>query len=77
VVVMFGQRGFFPCELRGTDPGGSSVVADPCEVAAMFLAAVVPQARRCGLLSAQFFSVDGTLIEAWAAMQELRVQGRR
>jgi transposase len=36
------------------------------EVAQKFLAAVVKQARGAGLLSDEHFTVDGTLIEAWA-----------
>jgi transposase len=36
------------------------------EVAAKFLAAVVAEARELGLMSNDHFSVDGTLIEAWA-----------
>ena len=36
------------------------------EVAQKFFAAVVEQARRAGLLSDEHFTVDGTLIEAWA-----------
>ena len=30
------------------------------------------QARRSGLLSNEHFTVDGTLIEAWAAMKSMR-----
>ena len=36
------------------------------EVAQKFLTAVMQQARRSGLLSDEHFTVDGTLIEAWA-----------
>jgi transposase len=36
------------------------------EVAQKFLQAVVKQAREAGLLSDEHFTVDGTLIEAWA-----------
>ena len=36
------------------------------EVAQKFLAAVIQQARQAGLLSDEHFTVDGTLIEAWA-----------
>lgn len=36
------------------------------EVAQKFFAAVVEQARALGLLSDEHFTVDGTLIEAWA-----------
>ena len=37
------------------------------EVAQKFFAAVQRQAERAGLLSDEHFTVDGTLIEAWAA----------
>jgi transposase len=37
------------------------------EVAKAFLAAVLRQARGLGLLSDEHFTVDGTLIEAWAS----------
>ncbi len=42
------------------------------EVARRFLAVVVEQARRRGLLSDDHFSVDGTLIEAWASIKSFR-----
>lgn len=42
------------------------------EVAAQFFDAVVRQARVAGLLSDEHFSVDGTLIEAWASLKSLR-----
>jgi transposase len=42
------------------------------DVAAKFLAAVVAQARNRDLLSDDHFSVDGTLIEAWASMKSFR-----
>ena len=41
-------------------------------VAAKFLAAVVAQARSRALLSDEHFSVDGTLIEAWASLKSFR-----
>ena len=37
------------------------------EVAHLFLQAVVKRARREALMSSEHFSVDGTLIEAWAS----------
>src|SRR5438067_4756888 len=42
------------------------------EIAAKFLAAILsdPQVKR--LLSSQHFSVDGTLIEAWASLKSLK-----
>ena len=42
------------------------------EVARKFLAVVVEQARRRGLLSDDHFSVDETLIEAWASIKSFR-----
>lgn len=42
------------------------------EVAQRFLAAVVAQARRAELLSDEHFSVDGTLVEAWAGQKSFR-----
>jgi transposase len=48
------------------------------EVAGQFFGAVVEQARRLGLLSDEHFTVDGTLIEAWASLRasSARTQGR-
>lgn len=46
------------------------------EVALRFFDAVVILARRHGLLSDEHFSVDGTLIEAWASQKSLRPVGR-
>ena len=42
------------------------------EVAAKFLAAVLAQPRVKRLLSSDHFSVDGTLIEAWASMKSFK-----
>ena len=42
------------------------------EVAQAFFAAVVDQARAARLLSDEHFSVDGTLIEAWAGQKSFR-----
>ena len=42
------------------------------QVAEAFFAAVVAQAQRAGLLSDEHFSVDGTLIEAWAGQKSFR-----
>jgi transposase len=42
------------------------------EVAAKFLAAVLDHARVRELLSREHFSIDGTLIEAWASMKSFR-----
>ncbi len=42
------------------------------EVAAEFFYAVVEQARAMGLLSIEHFTVDGTLIEAWAYLKSFK-----
>jgi transposase len=42
------------------------------EIAAKFLAAVLAQPRVKPLLSSDHFSVDGTLIEAWASIKSFR-----
>ena len=41
-------------------------------VAQKFFAAVVQQAREAGLLSDEHFTVDGTLMKAWASMKSFR-----
>lgn len=46
------------------------------EIAAKFLAAVLSQARVKTLLSDEHFSVDGTLIDAWASMKSFRPKDR-
>ena len=47
------------------------------EVAKEFLARVVAQARGKGLTSDEHFTVDGTLLEAWARAEELSAEGRK
>lgn len=42
------------------------------EVARLFLAEIVEEARRQDLISSDHFSVDGTLLEAWASLKSLR-----
>ena len=42
------------------------------DIAARFLAAVLEQPRVKQLLSTEHFSVDGTLIEAWASMKSVK-----
>lgn len=42
------------------------------EIAAQFFERVLAQARHKHLLSAEHFTVDGTLIEAWASMKSFR-----
>jgi transposase len=45
------------------------------EIAAKFLNAVLAQPQVQRLLSSEHFSVDGTLIEAWASMKSIRPKG--
>jgi transposase len=45
------------------------------EVAAKFLAEVVKTARGADLMSDEHFTVDGTLIEAWASLKSFRPKG--
>jgi transposase len=45
------------------------------EMAAQFLAAVLSQDKVKGLLSSEHFSVDGTLLEAWASLKSFRPKG--
>jgi transposase len=45
------------------------------EVGRLFFDAVVNQAREANLLSDDHFSVDGTLIEAWASLKSFRPKG--
>lgn len=42
------------------------------DVAGLFFRRVVDQAQRGGFMSDEHFSVDGTLIEAWASMKSFR-----
>lgn len=42
------------------------------EISAHFFAAVLAQARRKQLLSSDHFTVDGTLLEAWASIKSFR-----
>ena len=42
------------------------------EVSALFFRAVVGQARKRKLMSHEHFSVDGTLLDAWASMKSFR-----
>ena len=45
------------------------------DIAAKFLAAVLAQPKVKQLLSSDHFSVDGTLIEAWASMKSIKPKG--
>src|ERR1700756_305968 len=42
------------------------------EIAGEFFRAIIGQARRLGLLSNEHFTVDGTLIEAWASLKSFK-----
>lgn len=44
------------------------------DIAAKFLGAVLAQPRVKKLLSSDHFSVDGTLIEAWASMKSVKLK---
>jgi transposase len=45
------------------------------DVAKLFLAQVVEQARGRGLTSDEHFTVDGTLLEAWAGAKSFQPKG--
>jgi hypothetical protein len=47
------------------------------EVARVFFEGIVRQATAAGLLVAEHFTVEGTLIEAWAPRKSLRPKGER
>src|SRR5436305_9757068 len=47
------------------------------EIASLFFARVVAQARASNLLSDEHFSVDGTLIEAWASQKSFQRKDQR
>ncbi len=44
------------------------------DVAKQFFVAIVEQARKVGLMSNEHFTVDGTLIEAWASLKSFRLK---
>jgi len=47
------------------------------DVAAVFFDAVIAQARAAGLLSDEHFTVDGTLLEAWASLKSFQRTDRQ
>jgi len=47
------------------------------DVAAQFLGAVVRQARHYGLMSKEHFTVDGTLIDAWASVKSFKKKDQK
>jgi transposase len=47
------------------------------DVAQGFFAQVLGQAMAAGLVSAEHFTVDGTLLEAWAGLKSFKPKGRR
>lgn len=46
------------------------------DVAGLFFACIKAQAEAAGLLSDEHFTVDGTLIEAWASLKNFRISRR-
>jgi len=44
------------------------------EIGTLFFEQVVAEARACGLLSDEHFTVDGTLIEAWASQKSFKLK---
>lgn len=44
------------------------------DVAAQFFVQIVAQARGAGLMSSEHFTVDGTLIEAWASLKSFKAK---
>src|SRR5215831_7339592 len=63
------------CGMRRCSPK----IASGCckgEVAQSFFAEVLAQARSRGLLSTEHFTVDGTLIEAWAGQKSFKAKER-
>jgi transposase len=47
------------------------------DVAREFLMEVVGQAREKGLTSDEHFTVDGTLVEAWASLKSFQQKGEK
>jgi transposase len=47
------------------------------DIAKRFFAQIVGQARRARLMSDEHFTVDGTLIEAWASLKSFKEKGKR
>ena len=47
------------------------------DIAQRFFAAVLAEAKRRQLLSAEHFTVDGTLVQAWAGQKSFQRRGRR
>ena len=45
------------------------------ELAKEFLPRVMPQAREKGWTSDEHFTVDGTLLEAWASLKSFSAEG--
>src|SRR5260370_12961925 len=45
------------------------------DIAQAFFTRVLAQARQRGLLSDEHFTVDGTLIEAWASLKSFKKKG--
>jgi transposase len=47
------------------------------DVARLFFEGIVKQAKAAGLMSAEHFTVDGTLIEAWASAKSFKKKGAK
>jgi transposase len=47
------------------------------DVARQFFDGIVRQAKGSGLISSEHFTVDGTLVEAWAALKTFRPRGEK
>jgi transposase len=47
------------------------------DIAGEFFRAVVEQARKAHLMSSEHFTVDGTLIEAWASLKSFKKKGSK
>jgi len=45
------------------------------DIAVKFLTSIKAQAQQAGLLSDEHFTVDGSLIEAWASLKSFRPKG--
>ena len=73
-------RWFLDMEMDEPSPDHSTFSANrerllEHEVAGRFFGAVVEQARKAKLMSDEHFSVDGTLIDAWASLKSFRPKG--
>ena len=63
VGLAYGRRGLGPLQLH-PEPGPAAQRSGRCS----FFGNVLDQAEWQGLVSSEHFTVDGTLIEAWASL---------